>query len=261
MYEIDNEKFGAFLSRLRKEKGMTQKELAERLFISDKAVSKWERGLSLPDISLLQPIADIFEVSITELLSGQYIRKDEPITLQDIDPLLTGALQMSAQEKAGAARNRRYWGKAYLLCLGIAALSLWLIRKTGYLGDNYACMLWLPPAMAACFGIYFIFLAKEKLPAFYDQNRLSFYSDGIFRMNLPGVCFNNRNWPHILLAARGWCCAAMAGWTACYTALRRLLSLFPLPERAAFLLLLFSALAAILAGLFLPVIVAGRKYQ
>ena len=70
MYEIDYAKFGTFLSQLRREKGMTQKELAERLFLSDKAVSKWERGLSLPDIALLQPLADLFEVTITELLSG-----------------------------------------------------------------------------------------------------------------------------------------------------------------------------------------------
>ena len=50
MYEIDKEKFGTFLSQLRREKGMTQKDLAEKLFVSDKAVSKWERGLSLPEI-------------------------------------------------------------------------------------------------------------------------------------------------------------------------------------------------------------------
>ena len=47
MFRIDNQKFGAFVAELRREKGMTQKELAERLFVSDKAVSKWERGLSL----------------------------------------------------------------------------------------------------------------------------------------------------------------------------------------------------------------------
>ena len=46
MYEIDREKFGAFVSALRKEKGMTQRELAQQLYISDKAVSKWERGVS-----------------------------------------------------------------------------------------------------------------------------------------------------------------------------------------------------------------------
>ena len=44
MFEIDKEKLGAFISQLRKEKGYTQKELAERLFISNKAVSKWETG-------------------------------------------------------------------------------------------------------------------------------------------------------------------------------------------------------------------------
>ena len=157
--------------------------------------------------------------------------------------------------------RRRRWGWAYLFCLSAGVLSVCLIRKTGYLWDNYASVLWLPPAMAACFGIYFVFLAKEKLPAFYDQNRLNFYSDGIFRMNLPGVYFNNRNWPYILRAARGWCCSAMAGWTACYGALRQILSLFPLPERIRFLILLFSALAAILGGLFLPIAAAGKKYQ
>lgn len=47
MFELDKEKFGSFIAQLRKEKGLTQKEMAEQLFISDKAVSKWERADSL----------------------------------------------------------------------------------------------------------------------------------------------------------------------------------------------------------------------
>ncbi len=54
LFEIDKEKFGSFVAQLRREKGLTQKDLAEKLFLSDKAVSKWERGLSLPDIRLLE---------------------------------------------------------------------------------------------------------------------------------------------------------------------------------------------------------------
>lgn len=50
MYELDKAAFGRFLAQLRREKGMTQKELAATLYVSDKAVSKWERGLSVPDI-------------------------------------------------------------------------------------------------------------------------------------------------------------------------------------------------------------------
>lgn len=93
-YTIDNEKFGAFLIQLRKENGMTQKELAERLYVSDKAVSKWERGLSLPDIALLQPLAELFGVSITELLSGRRIQPEEPMAVRDVDALLSSALQI-----------------------------------------------------------------------------------------------------------------------------------------------------------------------
>ena len=52
MYELNKQKFGAFVSALRKERGYTQKELAQKLFISDKAVSKWETGMSVPDVSL-----------------------------------------------------------------------------------------------------------------------------------------------------------------------------------------------------------------
>ena len=61
MYELDKAAFGRFLAQLRREKGMTQKELAATLYVSDKAVSKWERGLSVPDISLLVPLADLME--------------------------------------------------------------------------------------------------------------------------------------------------------------------------------------------------------
>ena len=68
-FELDKEKFGDFIAKLRKERGMTQRELAEKLFVSDKAVSKWERGQSLPDITLLNPLADVLGVTPVDLLN------------------------------------------------------------------------------------------------------------------------------------------------------------------------------------------------
>ena len=62
MYQISNEKFGLFVTELRKEKNLTQKDLAEKLYVSDKTVSKWERGLSMPNVVLLIPIADTVEI-------------------------------------------------------------------------------------------------------------------------------------------------------------------------------------------------------
>ena len=65
---------GAAIRTLREEKHMTQAELAEKLFISDKTVSKWENGKGYPDISLLEPLAATLGVSVAELLSGQTIK-------------------------------------------------------------------------------------------------------------------------------------------------------------------------------------------
>lgn len=62
--------FGAYICRRRKELGMTQKEFAQKLFVTDSAVSKWERGLAYPDITLLQSICQILRISEKELLSS-----------------------------------------------------------------------------------------------------------------------------------------------------------------------------------------------
>ncbi len=67
---MDCSKVGALLLRLRKEKGMTQKQVADQMNLSDKTISKWERGLGCPDVSLLGSLSKIFEVNIDKLLEG-----------------------------------------------------------------------------------------------------------------------------------------------------------------------------------------------
>ena len=63
---MDNIKIGEFIQKERKEKGMTQTELAMKLNVTNKAVSKWETGKGMPDIYLIETLADILGVSITE---------------------------------------------------------------------------------------------------------------------------------------------------------------------------------------------------
>lgn len=67
---MDNIKTGNLIRELRKEKGITQKDLADQLHITDRAVSKWERGLCAPDIALLEPLSQILGVKITDIISG-----------------------------------------------------------------------------------------------------------------------------------------------------------------------------------------------
>ena len=66
---MDKQSFGKYIAENRKQLGMTQMQLAEKLHVTDKAVSKWERGLSYPDVTLLEPLAEELSVSIGELLS------------------------------------------------------------------------------------------------------------------------------------------------------------------------------------------------
>lgn len=72
---MDNEKIGNFIREKRKEKGMTQQDLGDIVGVGFKAVSKWENGVSIPDISILKKICEIFDCSVDELLDGK--KKDE----------------------------------------------------------------------------------------------------------------------------------------------------------------------------------------
>ena len=83
---------GMMISTLRKEKGMTQLELAEKMGVTDKAVSKWERDLSFPDISSIPKLAEIFEVSVDELMQVKTETK-ENISKNKVDVIVDTALK------------------------------------------------------------------------------------------------------------------------------------------------------------------------
>lgn len=65
---------GTVIRRLRENKKMTQEELAQKIFVSSKAISKWETGQGLPDISLLEPLAKALDISVIELFSGKVFK-------------------------------------------------------------------------------------------------------------------------------------------------------------------------------------------
>ena len=71
MMIVDSEKIGSTICTLRREQGMTQRELAELLHVSSKAVSKWERGQGIPDVSLLERLAEVLDVTVEQILSGK----------------------------------------------------------------------------------------------------------------------------------------------------------------------------------------------
>lgn len=81
---MDKQKIGDFIKKKRKEKGLTQVDLADKIGITDRAISKWERGICCPDISLLKDLCKILDININELLSGNELKEITKEQSEDI---------------------------------------------------------------------------------------------------------------------------------------------------------------------------------
>lgn len=251
MFAIDKQKFGAFVAQLRKEKGYTQKELAERLFISDKAVSKWETAVSVPDIALLIPLGELLGVSVTELLLCERIKADAPMDAGQVEGVVKTALSYSDEKISRAYQRKSQWMLVYLAALLVGAGELVWFYSMGRLNDT----LWIMVLLGAIFGAYFCFFARERVPSYHDENRISSYGDGPFRMNLPGTAINNSNWPYIVLVGKLWTVLTMTVYPLlCFLIMRWQPELW----RAA-----GHAISAVLVvcGLFVPMVIVGKKYE
>jgi len=118
---MDNEKIGALIREARKERGLTQRELAEALHITDRAVSKWERGLNAPDIALLEPLAERLGLTVGELVRGE--RAPEEGEPQEETHSLVA--YSAAETRRKVRRVQKGYLAALALLLLVAGALLW----------------------------------------------------------------------------------------------------------------------------------------
>lgn len=130
---MDNAKTGALIRELRREKGITQKQLADALHVTDKAVSKWERGICAPDLALLEPLAKALGCTILELISGERAQRDGESIMdaKGAEEAVKTAIDYSAgQIKQRLSSTRRTYICVAALCLaviiGFTVLHLWV---------------------------------------------------------------------------------------------------------------------------------------
>lgn len=254
MTQINNERFGEFILELRKEKGLTQKELAEKLYISDKAISKWERGLSMPDIALLIPLSQIFGVTTTEILSGKRIEKDRSLTVGEVEALMNQTIHLSKEEVLEQNKNKKNRKIIFFSGLIIVILELIFVNLLGYTRDGFFINLLTVELLMLIFGVYFTFFAKEVLPTYYDENKISFYSDGFFKINMAGLHFNNSNWKHILRTIHLVVMTIFTMFPLLYFGVSWFFPILGLKEQIILNLVP-------LLGLFIPVYIVGKKYE
>lgn len=99
---VDQKKIGVFFKKLRNEKGITQEQLAEKIGVSNRSVSRWENGIHMPDLDILILIADYYEVELSELLDGE--RKERNMDKEKEDMVLKVA-EYSNSEKMQFSRR------------------------------------------------------------------------------------------------------------------------------------------------------------
>ena len=126
---MDQIKVGAFLKDLRKEKGITQEQLAEKLGVSGRTISRWETGKNMPDISLLVEIAEFFDVSIPEIIKGERKSENMKEETKEVVETMSDYAKAEKEQLIKSFRN--------MSIIGLVALLVYMVmRETGVYDRN-----------------------------------------------------------------------------------------------------------------------------
>ena len=125
---MDQEKIGKFIAKKRKQKGITQREFAEKLGVTDKTVSRWENAHYLPDISLFHNICEILEIEVTELLEGESLKND--IGKEEVKETIMKIVDISSDE-VKKKKEKTIKISIFIICMIIIlfATLLWIVKN------------------------------------------------------------------------------------------------------------------------------------
>lgn len=163
---MDQEKIGRFIASCRKELNLTQEQVAEKLGVSNKTVSRWENGNGFPDVSLLQPLCELLNISVNELLVGEkipednYRKKVEESTIRILEETchILENSQHFANGKNPTKRKHLFKNKEPidLTAFGTAAIVFIILKLTGTLTWSW---LWVLSPLWIGFALSLIIVA------------------------------------------------------------------------------------------------------
>ena len=153
---MEAEKFGMFIARCRKDRGLTQKDLAQGLNVTEQAVSRWERGKGFPDIQLLVPLAKNLEISISELMNlekKQLTKETNFLTNEEMQRMLA---EISEMESKNQRANKKLSAACIVITIAVTAAA----RLSGHASLLAAWILGAFIAVTAA-GLY-LFISSGK---------------------------------------------------------------------------------------------------
>ena len=158
---MDQIKIGRFIASCRKEQGMTQAVLAEKLGISDRAVSKWETGRSMPDSGIMLELCDLLKINVNELLSGEKIMA-EAYDRRAEENLL--AMKREVEEK-----NRQMLRTEYWIALPAVLAGLVIVFVASFVEmPTWSRIVLIAFALVMIFAVAFIAVGIEQKAGYYE---------------------------------------------------------------------------------------------
>ena len=132
---MNQEKIGKFIAKLRKEKKLTQEQLAEKLGVTAKSVSRWENGVCLPDVSLFKDLCNILGITLNDFFAGEKI-KEEKFKEQADNNLFNALENSSFTLKERIEYFDKKWDKEHFVELTIAMIIIVGFIIYGFIKDN-----------------------------------------------------------------------------------------------------------------------------
>ena len=129
---MDSQKFGTFIAQCRKNKKMTQSDLAAKLNVTDKAIGRWERGVGFPDINTIEPLAAALDVSVAELMKSERINESE-MSIAMNNEIVNNALNF-AEKQIQQERKNVF---SIIGCLTVAIIFILYLDNIGWRLDTF----------------------------------------------------------------------------------------------------------------------------
>ena len=192
-------------------------------------------------------------IRLTELLRGEKIDTQKNIDKKEIEELVVGSLDMAVRDSIH--QHRKNWILAYLLCFFISITEIIMLVVSGSsLAEMKGDILLVTGGMLL-FGAWFCFFAKDILPTYYDDNKINYVSQGIFRIHLVGLSFNNGNWIYICTTLKIWILATVVLYPLAGIIIINCFNI------ALWDILNNIFLIMILGGMVVSIYIIGKKYE
>ena len=175
------------------------------------------------------------------------------IDRKEIKELVVGSLDMAVRDSIH--QHRKNWILAYLLCLFISITEIIILVVSGSSLAEMKRDILLVTGGMLLFGAWFCFFAKDILPTYYDANKINYVSQGIFRIHLVGLSFNNENWIYICTTLKIWTLATVVLYPLAGIIIINCLNI------ALWDILNKIFLIMILGGMVVSIYIIGKKYE